>query len=996
MKHLVHSIILVILFVCSTHVILAQWTHDPSVNNAVSTAAFYQTDPQSISDGNGGVIITWQDSRGGQFKDIYAQRINKEGVVQWTANGVAISTAPMDQEMPQLVSDGSGGAIITWRDYANLTNYDILAQRINSAGVVQWAVNGVVVCDAQNEQSNPQLISDGSGGAIVAWKDYRSVTNYDIYAQKINSAGVVQWTAQGVPITTATGGQENPLLTSDGLGGAIIIWNEYRNVTPPDIYGQRINSTGAVQWTANGVSIVTAANFQTNPQLISDGLGGAIIAWDDSRTGLSYQVYAQRINSAGAGLWTTNGVAICPATENQYKPKLITDGSGGAIVTWKDYRASFANIYAQRINASGVAQWSSSGVELSTGSIDRESPIIVSDGVNGAIIAWRSGIFDVYEAYVDIYAQHVNSAGVVQWDAQGVAISTAMNNQSNPQISSDGSNGAIICWQDFRSGTTYDVYAQNVDRSGYIGDASAHITKVKDVINDQGGKVSVMWNASYVDAWPQQTILNYGIWRGVKPFSAVSGSVALNPEEYHQAHVSRSPSRAGEGKTYLKLPFSTNTADTIYWEYIDNVLPHWLSGYSYNVPTPSDSGPQGISKYYFMITTQTTSAIMYWDSAPDSGYSVDNIAPSSVLALTVQSQTNTSVTLQWNPNPSDPDIAHYDIYRRNPEGTTLMAQTKIGSTSNTVFTDNSYSSSIVNIYNIVGVDIHGNEGEPSADIIVNPSSTMSYSYAAKWNLVSIPLNLENYTKTTIYPTAVSEAFAYQGGYVVYATLANGVGYWLKFSESQSVSLHGLLRTSGIITVASGWNMVGSISSSIPVTSITSIPPGLVTSQFFGYADGYFISETIEPGRGYWVKVSQAGTLTLSSSFAKSAQESTIKIVGINELPPPPPGETNSNNSIIPSEFTLEQNYPNPFNPLTVIRYQLPVGQFGEAYYNVSLRVYNMLGEEVATLVNEFQSAEGGAGFKSVAFDASQLPSGVYTYRLVAGEYNATRTMVLMK
>ncbi|MGA2625031.1 MAG: T9SS type A sorting domain-containing protein [Bacteroidota bacterium] len=89
---------------------------------------------------------------------------------------------------------------------------------------------------------------------------------------------------------------------------------------------------------------------------------------------------------------------------------------------------------------------------------------------------------------------------------------------------------------------------------------------------------------------------------------------------------------------------------------------------------------------------------------------------------------------------------------------------------------------------------------------------------------------------------------------------------------------------------------------------------------------------------------------------------------------------------LPTEFALQQNYPNPFNPMTVVSYQLPVGSY------VTLKVYNMLGQEVATLVNGMQEA----GYKSVELDASNMPSGLYIYRLTAGTYTSVRKMVLIK
>ena len=90
--------------------------------------------------------------------------------------------------------------------------------------------------------------------------------------------------------------------------------------------------------------------------------------------------------------------------------------------------------------------------------------------------------------------------------------------------------------------------------------------------------------------------------------------------------------------------------------------------------------------------------------------------------------------------------------------------------------------------------------------------------------------------------------------------------------------------------------------------------------------------------------------------------------------------------VAPLEFSLEQNYPNPFNPNTVISYQLPVS--GE----VTLNVYDILGNNIATLVNEFKPAGG----YEVEFDASDLASGIYLYRIKAGEYIETKKMILLR
>jgi predicted lipoprotein with Yx(FWY)xxD motif len=438
------------------------WTKENPENVALSTAANDQLYPQLIPDGAGGAIVAWADHRNGLTLDVFAQRVNGSGTVLWTADGIPISAAANNQSVPQLVSDGSGGAIITWEDNRTGT-YDIYAQRVNRDGIVQWTADGVPISAAANAQLSPQLISDGSGGAIIVWLDFRNGGTPDLFVQRVNGEGVVQWTVDGVPISVAANAQQSPHLIPDDAGGAIIVWQDHRSGTNADIYTQRVNSEGLTQWAADGVAISTATGNQQFPQLVSDGFGGTIVVWQDARNGTN-KIFAQRINSDGAGQWTADGVAIATTANAQTSPHISPDGSGGAFVAWQDG----TDIYAQRVNGSGAVQWAAEGTPLSTAADTQSFPRIAPDNSGGAIITWadrRSG------TDYDLYAQRINSGGTVQWTANGIALSTAADDQSSgtatspPQILPDGSGGAIITWQDHRNGT-WDIYAQGISAGG--------------------------------------------------------------------------------------------------------------------------------------------------------------------------------------------------------------------------------------------------------------------------------------------------------------------------------------------------------------------------------------------------------------------------------------------------------------------------------------------------------------------------------------------------
>src|SRR5262249_28373986 len=113
-------------------------------------------------------------------------------------------------------------------------------------------------------------------------------------------------------------------------------------------------TTTLAAWQTDGTPIVVAPGYQTLSSVAPDGLGGLLVAWSDSRTGL-YDIYVERISAAGVIQWTANGVAVCTQPFTQSSPGIVSDGAGGAIVAWSDSRTGVGteheDIYAQRIDA---------------------------------------------------------------------------------------------------------------------------------------------------------------------------------------------------------------------------------------------------------------------------------------------------------------------------------------------------------------------------------------------------------------------------------------------------------------------------------------------------------------------------------------------------------------------------------------------------------------------------------------------------------------------
>jgi len=495
----------------------AQWRHD---GVPVCTAAGRQDSPVAVFDGSGGVILAWLDYRSSTTVQVYAQRLNAAGVPQWQSNGIPLTSVSNEQFAPVAVSDGVGGAIVAWTQrhtVDDLNNYDVYAQRINSAGALLWGSSGVPLCVVPQFRTSLVIISDGrnspaiggSPGAIVAWEDGRAGITHDIYSQAVDASGTVRWTTNGVPVCTASSSQTVPAMVTDGIGlnafspkGAIITWRDSRNSNGNnDIYAQRLNVGGVPQWTANGIMVCTNSSHQEWPAAAYTGPGNAIIAWPDSRDG-GYGLYAQRVGASG-GEWLADGLLVSQASGSAQTPEMIGDGKGGAIMVWEAFDLPH-RILMQRVNGNGLPIWTADGLQLCGGpTIGGQFGPAVIGVAGGAIVAWEDRRNGIEFQNGNIYIQRVDSAGVAQWNPDGLPVCQALGIQHSATLASDGAGGAIMAWTDARnSDVDRDIYANHVTGDGnVVGVGAVRVDDFKLLApfpNPTAGSVDISFQLSEV------------------------------------------------------------------------------------------------------------------------------------------------------------------------------------------------------------------------------------------------------------------------------------------------------------------------------------------------------------------------------------------------------------------------------------------------------------------------------------------------------------------
>jgi hypothetical protein len=449
-----------------------------------------QYDAIAIVDGGGGAFVAWVDERGGDT-DVYVKRIGLDGrpAQGWPAQGVAACRAERDQHAPRLAADGAGGVFVVWEDLRGSAP-GVFLQHLLPDGRhdALWPSDGMPVCSADYPQFTPDVVADGAGGVIVAWEDRRSGTPA-IYVQRIAGDASVEagWPTNGLVVTPASGGQFLPVLVADDVNGAMVFWEDTRTGASA-VLAQRITWRGqrADSWPIGGLVLNPSIGRQDLVCAIRDGAGGAFVGWRDLRRG-SPDLYLMRIRGDAdpAPGWGQSGVTLSAFPSEKSGLRLAADGTGGVIAAWEEARAGGGTtVYGQRVDGTGrrVAVWPNDGRAFSTASGFQVASSIVADGAGGVYAVWQ----DFREGQSHVYGQYLGVGGTpaAGWPADGLRLASDASGQLAPATTSDGAGGVIVVWeQGLAEG---DLYASRVGPEGLgaqvVNVASTEVSRERIVV----------------------------------------------------------------------------------------------------------------------------------------------------------------------------------------------------------------------------------------------------------------------------------------------------------------------------------------------------------------------------------------------------------------------------------------------------------------------------------------------------------------------------------
>ncbi|HET7226966.1 MAG TPA: FlgD immunoglobulin-like domain containing protein [Candidatus Eisenbacteria bacterium] len=667
----------------------AAWSTYADHGTVLSTAGTFPGLAAIVTDGKNGCIVMWSESRAGN-NDVYVQRLDVNGNARWTANGAPITAAAGDQFGATAITDGAGGAFVVWNDNTLATG-SLFAQHIDSTGTKLWAAGGVQISNLANPLSNPALALDGAGGVIVAFERAFTNTDHDIFAQRLNAAGVVQWSAPGFIVANSTSFEDHPQIVSDGAGGGWITWISNLTGGGYRIHGCGISSGGSV---STDTDLLALGTFVLSQTMCPDGNGGAWVTWDE-------------LSSDFDVLWAhmSHGFAfasniLAGGSQAQDEPVAVPDGAHGLLCAFFNSASLSGLIDGQHVAANGTPQWGFAGVDIGTtpGGNDLQPGGAVSDGTGGMIVVWQNS----YLVGSSLYAQHVNGLGTTAYTTWGSArpvMVTAWSEGSQKAVP-DGAGGACVAFIE-DTGTLQRLVVQHIDGYGMLGDSSPRTAGVRDVPNDQGGRVRVSWTPSDLDTTGTDGIASYTVWRQAP---AALAQAALR----RGARLLRADEQPAAGERALRTTIAGT--QTFYWENVATVAAQQLAGYSVVAATTSDSiaGATGNPRSVFMVeAVSSADSRAHWYSAPDSGYSVDNLPPALPSGFAGTFVEGSGAFLHWNANVES-DLAGYHVYRGGSAGFTPSPGNRVATTNQTWFDDSGAGPAY---YKLCAFDVHGNEGD---------------------------------------------------------------------------------------------------------------------------------------------------------------------------------------------------------------------------------------------------------------------------------------------
>ncbi|MBA7658546.1 hypothetical protein ES703_66502 [subsurface metagenome] len=813
----------------------------------------------------------------------------------------------------------------------------------------------------------------------------------------------------------------SPSIAYDGTN-YFVVWVDNSIESDYNIYGSRVNQSGELI-DSTGIMISNAPDNQVNPSLAYNGIN-YLVVWSDLRNG-SYDIYGTRVSTSGIVLDTAD-IFISSSTSYDLMTPAVTSGGKYFFVVWKEQLSPTTGyIRGTRVDTSGIVIDTLSIVINST-PIAYISPDVSFDGQN---------FFTVWTIATHTYGARIDTSGTVI-DTTNILIATNPGLKMNPNIAFDGIRYAVI-WQDNRN-SSYDIYGVRVDTSGVVIDSSA--IGIVCMNSDLKYPKIVFIGEIYLLTWEDYRTGYPDIYGARVDTSVVlldSIGIPISThfnEEFH-------PSVAFDGLNFLivwseadsgiygaRLDTTGLLIDSTGINVSSTVCPQWhpscsFDGRNYFVVWQDERTATDYNIYG--VRVDTTSAII--DPIP---IPISTEVVNQQFCKVAFSPVNYFVVWQ--------DDRFSNIYGTridttgvvlDPSGFTVGGGPWKQESPSITFGAENYFVVWHDRRNVSGIGIYGTRVSTSGTVL-NPSG-IQISYVQDYVELypTIAFNGENYLVVwyrlggLLYAALMDTSGQVIDSFMITDNIdhlshpsisSDGTGYFVVWQDDRNADLdiYGsrvnpsgmVLDTTGIpISAASGdqacptvafdgtdyivlWEDYRNVFTDIYGARVSTA--GIVLDTFtVTMQKGNQFSPALVKGPGEKLLVTYSGFV----DSINTRPANTMRIWG--KLFIPPVGVKEGIPISKPLHFSLRQNFPNPIFSETQITYSIP----GNSNAITNLKIYNVTGRQVKTLVNKNQLT----GFYTVRWDCNdikgnQVPNGIYFYRLSVGEKIAVKKMVVIR
>jgi len=316
-----------------------------------------QRDAQLGATADGGFIVVWgSNGQDGSVSGVFGQRLDSTGALVGTEFQINTYTT-QNQRNPQIAATVDGGFVVVWDSQGQDGDaYGVFAQRLDSTGApvgTEFQVNTYTF----SGQVDPAVARGTSGEFIVVWRsDAQDGDGTGVIGRRLDSTGTLAGTEFQVN-TYTTSSQEYPGIAPAADGGFVVVWySQYQDGDGSGVFGQRLDSTGALVGTEFQVSTYTTSN-QAFPRLTPAADGGFVVLWESNgQDGDAAGVFGQRLDSTGAAVGDEFQVNVY-ATGTQRRPAALAAADGGFVVVWHSdpQDGSTYGIFGRRFTTLGAS-----------------------------------------------------------------------------------------------------------------------------------------------------------------------------------------------------------------------------------------------------------------------------------------------------------------------------------------------------------------------------------------------------------------------------------------------------------------------------------------------------------------------------------------------------------------------------------------------------------------------------------------------------------------